>query len=263
MKSKLRLILLVGLLYLVFLLVTFPAAQAYVFIKSAAGKELPLQVSGLSGTIWSGQARSVVLSGQLIKTLSWNLHPLAILFGRLEANIDFRDGDTFGRGNVGKSLLSEKIYLSDFEANLAMEKIIAIAKFPLDMKGSLGLNLNEFQISNGLLVEADGTIALQDAKTLFPMKMTLGNLKLDLKTENQLVIGTLVDGGGALQVDGLLTLGPDDKFKFTGNFAARDNSDPILSRNLKLLGKPGRDGKIKVNKSGSVTKFTKLLSSSK
>lgn len=258
MKAKLRLILLVGFLYSVFLLVTFPASQAYALIKTYAGKDLPFSVAGLSGTVWSGKALSASVSGQRINSLSWTLHPLSLFTGNLCVSIDMRDGDNFARGSIARGLFGDSFGLSDFEANLSLPKLVSLAKIPVDLNGNAALNLKELEIDNRLLVEADGTVLLQDTELVFPARMKLGNLKLVLATDGELVTGTLVDGGGPLQADGILTLGPDDKYKFTGSFSARDN-EPNLERNLKLLGRAGPDGKIKVSKSGSVTEFTKLM----
>lgn len=259
MKSRIRLILLVAGLYGVFLVATFPASQAYALAQNFAG-EMPVKVSRLDGSVWSGTAGVTSISGQRISSIKWKLKPLSLLLGKVEAWVDFRDGDNFGRGNVARSLFGDGLGLSDFEASMDIAKLIAISKFPVDIKGNLGMNMQGLKFSNNRLEQADGTLVVQDTKIIFPAKMDLGSLKLTLATDDELVIGTLVDGGGPLQADGILTLGPDDKYKFTGTFATRGNSGTQLERNLKLLGRAGADGKVKVSKSGSITEFIKPLS---
>jgi hypothetical protein len=140
-----------------------------------------------------------------------------------------------------------------------LEKITVLAKLPLGLQGAVGLNLAQLEIDDQMLTEAEGTIAWQSAAFSFPSQVNLGDLKLTLATQNDQIKATLVDGGGPLQAEGLLTIKQDGKYKFTGTFAARDKTQTALSQNLRLLGRSGADGKVKVNKSGAVTDFTSMF----
>ncbi|NOX43714.1 MAG: type II secretion system protein N [Gammaproteobacteria bacterium] len=262
MNIKARNIILIIFLYIGFLIITLPAEQAYSMVKSFSKEDNSVNSSlimkGLTGTVWSGKATAAYISGQKIKSLSWDFHPWPLLLGRLQIGVDFRDGDSFARGNVARGF-GGQLYLSDLEARLGLKNIAAVAKLPLDLQGYIGLNLQQLSIYNQNIVDAQGTIAWQSAAVNFPVKMTFGDLKATLSTDNDVINVDLVDGGGPLQAEGILTIKADNKYKFTGTFSSRDPSQSALDKNLRLLGRAGSDGKIKVNKSGSINDFTKLF----
>ena len=256
--KKTRTILLIAFFYLGFLVITLPAEVAYAFVKKSVAPDAPFMLRGISGSVWSGKANIAVISGQRVNSLSWSIQPWAILLGRMQVQLDFRDGDSFGRGNVARGF-GGALYLSDIDARIALEKITALAKLPLGLQGAIGLNLGQLEIENQMITEAEGTIAWQSAAFSFPSQVNLGDLKLTLATQNNQIKADLVDGGGPLQAEGLLTIKQDGKYKFTGTFAARDKTQTTLTQSLRLLGRTGADGKIKVNKSGAITDITSMF----
>lgn len=258
MKNKVRSIIFLVVLYLGFLLITLPAEQAYALAKTYIATDAPVIMEGVTGTIWNGKANTAYIAGQRIKALSWSMQPWGLFLGRLQTGFDFRDGENFAHGNIAQGI-GGRTYLSDLQANIALQKITAAAKLPLGLQGSVGLNLERLEIENNLPVDVAGTVAWQGAEINFPSKYTIGDLKATLATQNGIIKASIIDGGGPLQADGLLTLNPDGKYKFTGTFSSRDNKQPALKQGLQLLGRAGSDGKTKVNKSGSLADFSKLF----
>ncbi len=261
MNNKARNIFLIVIFYIGFLIFTLPAKQAYSLVKSFANKEdvaSSIIMKGLSGSVWSGKASAAFISGQKINSLSWQFHPWSLILGRLQLGVDFRDGDSFARGIVARGF-GGQIYLSNVQAHMALENIAVLAKLPLDLEGYLALDLKEVSIDNQKIMDAQGTIAWQSAAVNFPAKMTFGDLKVMLSTQNDVINADLVDGGGPLQAEGILTIDADNKYKFTGTFSSRDPKQTTLVQNLQLLGRAGSDGKIKVNKSGSVNDYAMLF----
>jgi len=262
-NTRIRYILLIAVVYIGFLINTLPAEQAYSLFKSFSDAnesvtKPSLIMKGLSGSVWSGKATSVYIAGQRINSLDWQFHPWSLLLGRLQLAVNFRDGDSFASGTVARGF-GGQIYLSDVQARMALKNIAVVAKLPLDIEGFLSVNLQDLSIDNQQLVDAEGTIAWQSAAVNFPVKMQFGDLKTILSTENDIITGNLIDGGGPLQAEGIFTLSPDNKYKFTGTFSSRDPKQQMLAQNLRLLGRAGSDGKIKVSKSGSITDLTKMF----
>ena len=89
MKLAIKPILLCVLLYLVFVVVLMPAKWAVQFIPKNAGVE----PSGVSGTIWQGQAQQLMLRGEQIDKVQWQVKPLALLTGQLAADVKFGQGN--------------------------------------------------------------------------------------------------------------------------------------------------------------------------
>jgi general secretion pathway protein N len=263
MRKKLRYILFAVAAYLIFLLVMFPAAQAYSILKSTIGTDGSIRLSGISGTVWSGHAKAALIGGQRFDSLNWNLHPWALLLGRMQIDVGFRDGENFGRGSIARGI-GGGLYLKNVEARLAIDEMPSLTKLlPIGLQGSVGMNIQTLELDDLVVTDALGTLAWQDAAVTVPQKTELGDLRVKFESDAQGVKATLADGGGPLAAEGVLLLKPDGSYQFTGAFASRDPNQRLLTQSLRLMGRPGPDGKVKVSQSGNLTDLVNMLSSGK
>ena len=69
--------------YLLTLVATFPAAFAYRIAGPRLTRAVPLQLYGISGSIWSGRIGTVAYGANALGSLSWHLKPLPLLLGHL------------------------------------------------------------------------------------------------------------------------------------------------------------------------------------
>lgn len=82
-KKNIKYILIIGLLYLLFLITNLPASV----VLSAVNLPGNLTLSLISGTVWSGKAQQLRYAGISFGAVSWNLHPLNLMLGELSADI--------------------------------------------------------------------------------------------------------------------------------------------------------------------------------
>ena len=242
-------------LYLVFLIVTIPAPFAYGVLKKKLAPEMPLQLGGVSGTLWSGRAMPALIGGQRVDSLSWKVQPLALLIGRIQANLEFRYGDSYGKAQIARGLTG-KIYAKDIEARIGLQRMRLLPLLaPLGMEGSLLLNLKEFSVDRRSIIEADGVLAWDNAVITVPTRTEFGNLRMTVTTGDDGVKATLADGGGPLQAEGLLNVTREGNYKFTGAFAARDPNQRMLVQGLQMLGRQGPDGKVNIVTNGALSQL--------
>lgn len=242
-------------LYLVFLAATLPAELAYSIFKSKLAPQVPLVLNGVTGTLWSGRAAPASISGQRVDSMTWELQPWSLLIGRIQAKVEFRYGDSFGKADIARGLTG-KIYARNIEARITLQRMRLLAQvLPLGMEGSLLLNLSEFVMDRRSIVAAAGVLAWDGAVITVPQRTEFGNLRATISTENDNVKVVLADGGGALQAEGLLNIAREGGYKFTGAFAARDQSQRMLLQGLQMLGRPGADGKVTVNTNGALSQL--------
>jgi general secretion pathway protein N len=240
-------------LFLVFLVATLPAQLAYAFAKQNVARDLPLILDHVQGTVWSGRAAPVQIGGQRLDSLSWDVNALALLIGRVQAQVEFRYGDSYGKANVARGFTG-KIYARDVEARIALQRMKIVSQLlPLGMQGALLLNVTRFDLDRRSILAAEGALAWDGAVITVPQRTEFGNLRVTLGAEGDSVKGTLTDGGGPLQAEGLLLIGHDGNYKFTGAFAVRDPSQTLLAQGLQFIGRPGADGKIAVANAGHLS----------
>ena len=241
--------------YLVFLIVTIPAPLAYGILKKKLAPEKPLMLGSVSGTLWSGRAAPAVIGGQRVDSLTWTIQPLALLIGRVQANVEFRYGESYGKAVVARGFTG-KIYAKDIEARIGLQRMHLLPQLlPLGMEGSLLLNMKELSIDRRSIVNAEGVLAWDSAVITVPTRTEFGNLRVTVTTGNDGVKGTLVDGGGPLQAEGLVNITREGNYKFTGAFAARDPNQRMLVQGLQMVGRQGPDGKVSIATNGALAQL--------
>jgi general secretion pathway protein N len=251
---KLRYVVIGLSLYLVFLVITFPANVAYGYWKEYAGKREPVTLTGLSGSIWSGKASTSRIGSQVFDSLQWQFRPLSLLLGELEVLWEFRVADGYGKGVAGMNVLGN-VTLNHVEGLLPVMHIAKLVRMDaLKPGGSLGVDLDSVTIKDKIPTNITGNVTWHSAEVTLLKPMSLGNLQVKFEpADTQGIKGVLSDGGGPLQLDGLLTLNPDGQYDVNLALGLRDQQQTDLGNALRSLGRPDRDGKYKIKRSGKLS----------
>ncbi len=246
------------LVYLVALVLSFPAERAYSHWRASENASDNMALSGISGSVWSGKAAMAVIQGEPLEKVEWSLRPWSLLLGQVGLNWRFQlppENEKKGQGGYGQGStalrLDGSVTFSTLEARLPARVIARVVKVDaLRPTGSVGLNLHDVQWDGQSLRSAEGRIVWNGAGISLLKPISLGDQVMALETSDDGVKGVLSDGGGPLSLDGLLILGSEGEYEFSGSLAARNAPD--LERALSSLGRPGADGRIKLKRSGNL-----------
>ena len=252
---KLRYILLALLLYLIFLLATLPAQLVYGYAKQMLGPKLPLTLTEIDGSIWSGRAGQSKVATQLLNTVQWEFRPLSLLAGRVELNLELTVTDGYAKGIAGASVLGN-FYLRQLEGLVPMTYVAKVAKIEaLKPAGALGINLDSLEFKGQSITALSGNVAWHGAELTLLKPMRLGDFKVTLETGNEGIKGVLSDAGGPLQAEGLLTLDTEGGYQFNGALALRDTSQTDLANALRSFGRPDSAGKYRLKQAGKLSQL--------
>ena len=242
--------------YLTLVIVRFPAEIAYGFVaESLKSSPAKAQLYRVSGTLWSGRAQYMSVSGRTLRDVSWTLHPLSLLAGALSATVALKTDDGSLKVTVLRGF-SDSIRLEDVKARLPMNEILRMAKIPaIKLEGQLGVNLQQIEMEAGMLTEAAGRIVWNGAETRFPQRLVLGDLSADIKNTDAGIEAEISDAGGPLEAKGKLVLAPDGGYDFNGLFSAREGQNSMLGRSLGMMGRPDAQGKFKLVNKGNLSDF--------
>ena len=247
---------LIGLVaYAVFLVVTMPAEVAYGYWKGKfGGEKVPVTLSDIEGTIWSGRIGDADIKGQQITSFTWDVSVLTLLLGIVESDVELKVTDGYAKGTVGYSLFGGS-YLNRVEAWLPLPQIDQLINVAaLRPGGALDIKVANLKLDNGAVVSATGDVAWYSAEMTLLKKLNLGDLQVNFEPHEGGVKGVLKDQGGPLLAEGILQLNPDKSYEFDGAFGTRGNQ-PDLHAALTTMGRFDRDGKVKVSLKGNLAQF--------
>lgn len=254
------------LVYIIVLILNFPAEQAYAYWKNSDNTSRDFSLVGISGSVWSGRADLGSIQGESLKDIEWSLRPWSLLFGKVGLNWSFHlsgPGGTqgFGRG-VTSMGLDGSMDFPRLQAEVPAAMTAKMARMSaLRPAGTVNLNLQDVEWNGQNLVSASGRVVWRGAGVSLIKPISLGDLTMVLETEGDKIKGVISDSGGPLSIAGVLSLNADGAYQVNGTLAARNDAD--LQNALRSLGRPGPDGKVKINYSGSLARLGILPKQSK
>lgn len=258
------------LVYIISLILTFPADRAYAYWRNA---DLSRQMTsrqfslmGIHGSVWSGTADTGMVGGQRLESFEWHLRPWSLLLGRVGLSWSCQLPESANKQGHGRGItsvgLDGSVAFSELEARVPASMMASMANLSaLRPSGMISLNLQDMEWDGQGLVSAEGRVVWNGAGISLLKPVALGDLTLTVETENGTVKGVIADSGGPLSISGVATLSADGNYQFKGALAARNDQD--LKNALRSVGRPGPDGKVKVNYSGNLASLGILPRSSR
>lgn len=212
--------------------------------------------SGISGTIWSGEARTLTAGPLRFDQLRWRFQAWRLLRGELGAHIEAQLPDGFFSGHVSRSL-GGRLVLRDVEAAAPLG---ALSPGMATMTGNseLSIRMEEIAWLDGWVETAMGTVQLSEVVLPIPVlagRTPPGNYVLSFDSESLAsgapLTGKVTDGGGALEVNGLLNLSPPRNYELSATVKARDSAPAELVSILEAAGPRAADGGREFSLAGS------------
>ena len=188
--------------YLLVLVATFPAARLSGMLLDP---DADLSLKGVSGSVFSGKAAQLVYQGLDIGPVHWQFRPLALLLGRVDYRIELTSPANHGHLSVGKTLTG-RTDVHDIDIELLPDRLVNhYSPVTVDTSGTVHLVFESFNPGADYSDEVSGQLEWRDAVILEPMNLVLGQLALDVMTEDGELVG-LISNGGELGASGELAL---------------------------------------------------------
>ncbi len=212
--------------------------------------------SGLSGTIWAGSARTLNAGPLRFDQLRWQVEPWRLLRGELGAHIEARLPDGFFSGHVSHSL-GGRLVIRDIEAAAPLQ-VLSPGMASLTGNSQLSIRMQQIAWLDGWVETAIGTVQLSQVVLPIPVlagRTPPGNYVLSFDSESlaagTLLSGKVADGGGPLEISGVLNLTPPRNYELSATVKARDTAPPELVNILKSAGPRAPDGGREFSLAGS------------
>lgn len=261
MKSWLKYLSLGFAAYFVFLVIEFPANQAYFLVEDTLDEmKVPVELYEIKGTVWSGKSGRLVYNKKPFDNVNWQFLPLDLLKGKVSLALSFKNKESFASLIVSRSFLGG-ISLNNARASMSAQEILSLAKIPaVKLGGDFTLNLAEATISENKLDSIVGRLVWTGAESMFPQKIVMGDVFANMTTADDGTVNVeLGDGGGPLELNGSLVLSPDGKYDLQTEMASREGRQSNLGRSLGFVGRYNPKGKAEFKRSGTLSEFDFLL----
>jgi general secretion pathway protein N len=155
--SKWKLITVLAVVYIVGLLILLPARVVAHFIDTPPG----VRWGQVEGTLWSGSMGVVQVEDLVLRDLHWTLQPLALLTGKLQADIEVRDHPAnvvVGQGRVQLGRSSLRIDAFSADARLTDLAAMSPVQSPFELQGRIDAQVNRFDWGDPLCSQLDGQL---------------------------------------------------------------------------------------------------------
>jgi hypothetical protein len=202
------------------------------------------------GTVWHGSCGQLRVGTLSVSDLSWVLHPAALWRLRIVADLESRDPQALGRGQVELARNGD-LAVTALAATLSLPS--GSGPIPAGASGTLLLAIDSARIQGGHLIAIQGKIDLQQLHIEQP-PADLGSFELKFAPPNGAapMLGQLTDLNGPLSVVGLLQLSPTGSYELEGSIAPRPGAGEDLTQMLQLLGPPDTQGRRTFSLAGSL-----------
>jgi general secretion pathway protein N len=237
--------------FFVFLIVSIPA-KVLTDLATPEG----VQLAGVSGSAWRGEALSVQVPGFRLGRTSWIVRPAALILGRLSATIKTEWPGGRASGELTASITGT-IRLSNVDAASPVAPIAQQMNLP-PSGGQLLISFAELELVDQWPQTAVGEIRVENVPLALmgvPSSPT-GSYQISFATEDVtddgIVVGELTDLDGPLQISGNVTLSPPNNYEVFGRVNARSDAPSDLVQALVILGPAGADGTREFSLAGSL-----------
>lgn len=228
---------LVALVLLAVLAWTAPAEVAYRYARDRFG---PIELSGISGSVWQGRAAQVAAFGQGLGALDWRVAKRPLLSRRADAQLTLGGAGIDGSTRIEAG--GDTVRLEALELTLPARLLGPALDIPaLVFEGDIALDVPEAEIAGGYLRSARGTASWKEIGVQGAAVARLPGVRADFApSPDGAIEATIRDLGGALAVDGRVTI-RDGKFTSETRLSLREPA-PQLEEMLKFIGERTPDG---------------------
>ncbi len=254
---KLRYLLLGVFTFVIALLVYAPAAVLYGWSQPAAdAPRPPLSLSGISGTLFHGQAAAITLQQRpLLSNLNWSLQPLQLLLGRLafQLNTNPAGGDALlldGRVAAGLG----GIRVNELKLNGGVRTLAsAIGQSFVPVNGQAALNLEHLRLRDHWPTDAAGELQLMGlAWTLARDPVALGDYAATISRDKDDIVALIRTVGGPLDLNGDARARPDRSYELHLQLKPKPDAPPMVVNLVRSLGQPDAQGYFHIRQNGQM-----------
>jgi len=236
--------------YCYFLLANFPASASYNYFVAPLDRGKKINLQGLTGTLWAGQAAQARIASLNFGKLNWDLKLLSLFTGKLGVDLLTEGSDSRIEAQA-KAGFDQTLYLDKLQGKLPAEMLMPLFYgFPISIAGQISADIKHAEIKQGKRIDVEGKMVWYRAALTAPQAVELGDLFVAMRPDKNGTKLLLSDQGGPLTLDGTIQVKHNGQYKLNIYLGTRDKNQTALSNGLKMLGRTNPQGKVLVSRTG-------------
>lgn len=216
--------------------------------------QTPLELSHISGNLWSGHAANAHYGEIDLGELHWRLSPWSLMFGEANTALQIKGPRISATGRV-RARENSPIRLEQAKITLPASLVHHLQNIPVDLQGNIEADITLLEADQGGLLALDAQIHWRGAAVEAPIKMTLGDYQLSFETQDKLIKGKLKNRGGPLRTSGDINISNKRRYSLVLNLAPNAGADEGLRNLLPLLGKADSRGAVTIREQGDLMRL--------
>jgi hypothetical protein len=198
----------------------------------------------LDGSAWNGTCTGFTSGVASLGDLSWELHLLQLLRGRLGLHIDLTNQANYVRGDVALGF-GGSWHATDVALDIPLTSAL-VASLPAGVHARLSGKLARIEWTGKFLADLQGELDVQDL--VGSQGAAFGNYQATFAPQpasgaTEMPTAMVRDIGGPLALDATLQLNHDPGYLLEGRVAARPSASPDIVDLLKYFGTPDAAGR--------------------
>jgi len=236
--------------YFVFLIATVPAAPIIGLYKD----HMPVTISNVSGTLWSGHASTVTTKNNLIlKNVEWSFLPWRLLLASIAISVDaeFNNNPIHTRLSTG---ISGNLSVDDLDMKLDAADIASLVSLPLgELSGKFQLYIDNAYIEQGLVPRVNGTLTWNQASVTVAESADLGNVSVLIHENDESPLSASISNkGGHLSLKGTFTTTAQGDYSLQLSMKPNATASSNLSSSIAMFAKKQGNGEFILNNKGNL-----------
>jgi general secretion pathway protein N len=227
------------------LVLMFPARIAYHWFAPTG-----LALSGIGGTVWSGQAAQASFQGIYLEGLNWEFRPLALLRGQLAMAVEGTPASGFVEATVAFGF-SGTLQLENLQGSLPLRAIEGVAGMP-GLRGTASVQFERLAVRDGLPVAADGVLTVSALVAPRIYRGSIGGYRAEFFTQNTGIMASVEDTDGVVDLAGSLEIAADRTYRFIAQLAPKASTPDSLRQQMQFLGSPNERGQHQLRLEGQL-----------
>lgn len=229
-----------ALLLLVAAAVLLWTAPAALLLRWYADQLGPVQLQGVSGSLWQGRAEQVIAFGVALGPVDWQVEPGSVFAGQARGALTLSGSQVRASTRFARS--AGQLQLDAIRAEFPAALLAPALDIPaLSLLGRISVDAPEAQLREGLLYSARGKATWQDLGITGAANVRLPGVGIEFAPgADGTILAEVSDLGGPLAIDGEVRI-RDGHFLSETRLNLREPNPP-LEEALKFIGQRMPDG---------------------